>query len=628
MRQVVILAGGKGTRLKERLGDLPKPMVNLAGKPLLEHQVILAKSCGFENIVMLVGYRADAIREYFGNGDNWGVSIQYVEEPVPRGTAGAVVDAMDVLAERFIVMYGDTMPNVDLDRFYKTHENHQADATLFLHPNDHPHDSDLVDIDSGGHVKAFYPYPHDPDRYYANLVNAALYVIDRAVLLPYTGSTGIVDFGKQLFPAMLEDGKTLYGYVSPEYIKDAGTPKRLDRVEADIYSGVVAKSTLAEMAPAVFLDRDGTLNVEKDRISTADDMELLDNVTTPLRRLDRSIYRTAVITNQPVIARGDCSETELKQIHNKLETLLGREGAYVDAIYYCPHHPHKGYAGERSELKIVCSCRKPSPGLIYRAANDMNIDLQSSWMIGDSTMDIMAARNAGVRSILVRTGHGGKDNKFPVRPDFEFYNLEAAVGFILDDFPALYARAREMVKDIHRSETIVVAGLAHTGKSTWSTLLRYAIEEQGYRCAIVSLDNWLKSAEHRGSGGVLDRYDIAEIEELVDNLDGTHGTLEYRMPHYDRYQRKQLKTGDTLMINDGDIIIYDGVIGLLVDALKDRSSRRIFIEGSEGQRRTNFWSEYRTRGASDAEIETLFQKREIDEIPVVLSSKSSANLII
>jgi len=626
--QIVILAGGAGTRLKERLGDLPKPMVNIAGKPLLEHQVQLAKSCSFPDIVMLVGHRGQAIKDYFGTGDRWGVRIRYVEEPVPRGTAGAVLDALDMLADRFVVLYGDTMLNVDLDRFYSAHERHNAEATLFIHPNDHPHDSDLVDVDTDGYVTAFYPYPHDSGRYHANLVNAALYVIDKASLVPYQELAGVVDFGKQLFPRMLQEGKTLYGYRTPEYIKDAGTPQRLDRVEADVRAGVVARSSLAEMAPAVFLDRDGTLNEEIDRVTSAADLVLLKGVAAPLRRLNQTSYRTAIVTNQPVVARGDCSEVELKEIHNKLETSLGREGAYIDAIYYCPHHPDGGYEGERSELKVVCSCRKPAPGLIYKAANDMNIDLKHSWLIGNSSVDVMAARSAGIRSILVRTGQTGRDNRFPARPDFECFDLPSAVDFILDFYPELFERAQEFVKDVEGGARIVVAGLAHTGKSTWSSVLRYAIEERGYRCIIIPLDNWLKSAEERGSAGVLERYDVPGIEKFAARLCGTRGTDEYNIPYYDRYQRKQHAEGDTLRIDKNDVVIFDGVVGLLVHGLTDCASHRIFVEGSEQQRRSNFWAEYQLRGVSEADIEETFKEREADETPVVLASKSAADLII
>ena len=115
-RQAIILAGGAGTRLRERLGDLPKPMIPIAGKPLLEHQVELCRRHGFTELVFFVHYRADLIEKHFGDGAKWGVRIRYVVEREPLGTAGAVLAGLEMLAERFLVLYGDTMVNVDLER--------------------------------------------------------------------------------------------------------------------------------------------------------------------------------------------------------------------------------------------------------------------------------------------------------------------------------------------------------------------------------------------------------------------------------------------------------------------------------------------------------------------------------
>jgi histidinol-phosphate phosphatase family protein len=429
--QVVIVAGGKGTRLRERLGGLPKPMVSIAGKPLLEHQVLLACHHGFSDVILLLGHGADSITEYFGDGSRLGVHIRAITESVPLGSAGAVLAALPELQDRFLVMYGDTMLNIDLTRFWRAHEKSGADASLLLHPNDHPHDSDLVEIEDCGRITAFHPYPHDPDRFYANLVNAALYIVERRALVRWLDSGGPLDFAKDLFPSMLAQGCFLQGYRSPEYIKDAGTPERLDAVATDYESGRIARGSLETPTPAIFLDRDGTLNEEVDRVSHLDDFSLMEGVGGAIRRINRAGYRAVVITNQPVIARGDCTENDLTEIHNKLETLLGRDGAYVDAILHCPHHPDKGFPGERTDLKIACSCRKPAIGLIERARIAFNIDMKRSWFIGDSTVDIRTAQNAGLRSILLQTGYGGRDGRYPDRPDYIAPSLSTAVDLAL-----------------------------------------------------------------------------------------------------------------------------------------------------------------------------------------------------
>jgi histidinol-phosphate phosphatase family protein len=433
-RQLIILAGGAGTRLRTRLGDLPKPMIPIAGKPLLEHQVELAKKYGFTDLIFFVHYRADLIEKHFSDGKNFGVQIRYVLEKEPLGTAGAVLAGFENLAERFVVLYGDTMVNVDLDRIWNAHEKAKAVATLLLHPNDHPFDSDLVEINSKSFVTAFHNRPHAENVWRQNLVNAGLYVLEKSALAEFrnqNSEAGILDFGKDIFPAMVRAGKKLLGYNSPEFIKDIGTPERYDKISAQFAAGIVQRSSLAMPQRAVFLDRDGTLIPDKDCLCSADGLELLPGVAESIHELNYNGWRTVVATNQPVIAKGFCDEAELQNIHNKMETLLGREHAFLDRIYFCPHHPEKGFPGERLELKIDCDCRKPKIGMIQKAVADLNIDLKQSWLIGDTTTDLQTAKNAGLKSILVRTGAGGRDKKFSAFPDFTVDNLLDAVRLLL-----------------------------------------------------------------------------------------------------------------------------------------------------------------------------------------------------
>ncbi|HWN97176.1 MAG TPA: HAD-IIIA family hydrolase [Methylomirabilota bacterium] len=432
MKQLVILAGGKGTRLKDRLGDLPKPMIPIAGKPLLQHQIELAGAHGFGEVLLFVHHRADLIQEHFGQGSRFALPIRYITEKEPLGTAGAVLAGFDQLADRFVVMYGDTMMNVDLTRLWSAHEQSGADATLFLHPNNHPLDSDLVETNAEGWVTTFHNRPHAAGQFFRNLVNAGLYVIEKCALEPWSHDRKLMDFGKDLFPALLNRNAKLFGYNSPEFIKDIGTPDRYDWVCAQYEAGIVQRSSLATPQRVVFLDRDGTLvkEVSAQGLHRIEDLELLPGVSAAVHELNQTGLRAVMITNQPVVAKGFCTEEELQQIHNKLETLLGREHAFLDRIYYCPHHPEKGFPGERPELKIECKCRKPEPGMVLEAQRDLNIDLANSWFIGDTTTDVQTARNAGVKSILVRTGHGGADRKHDVAPDFVFESLPEAVQFI------------------------------------------------------------------------------------------------------------------------------------------------------------------------------------------------------
>ena len=275
MKQLVILAGGMGTRLKARLGDLPKPMIPIGGKPLLEHQVELAQRHGFDDIIIFACYRADLIGRHFGDGSRWGLRIRTVVESEPLGTAGAVLAGFDLLADEFVVMYGDTMVNVDLERIRQAGQASQADAALLLHPNDHPMDSDLVEADSDNWITAFHNRPHSEDKWFRNLVNAGLYVIKKSALRPWLQPQKPLDFGKDLFPAMLGRGAKLLAYNSPEYIKDIGTPERYDRICAEYAGGVVQRSSLSTPQRAVFLDRDGTLVKEVNGLTSPGQLELL-----------------------------------------------------------------------------------------------------------------------------------------------------------------------------------------------------------------------------------------------------------------------------------------------------------------------------------------------------------------
>jgi histidinol-phosphate phosphatase family protein len=263
-------------------------------------------------------------------------------------------------------------------------------------------------------------------------VNAGLYVLEKSALEPFRNSAkGIFDFGKDLFPQMLRGHKKLFGYNSPEFIKDIGTPERYDKISAQFEAGIVQKSSLVSPQRAVFLDRDGTLVPDKDCLRDANELELLPGIAEAIHKLNLAGWRTVVVTNQPVIAKGFCDEAELQRMHNKMETLLGREHAFLDRIYFCPHHPEKGFPGERADLKIECDCRKPKTGMIQKAVADLNIDLKQSWLVGDTTTDLQTAKNAGVKSILVKTGNAGRDGKFSAQPDFMFDTLAQAVDFIV-----------------------------------------------------------------------------------------------------------------------------------------------------------------------------------------------------
>lgn len=393
--KTVIIAGGKGTRIASSFSEIPKAMIPVEGKPVIQRQVEMAASYGFKDFIFLTGHLGDVIRDYFKDGSSLGVNITYCQEKEPLGTAGALRQARELLTEDFFVFYGDTVMDVDLEHMLRFHRENRSDATLFVHPNDHPYDSDIVETDSSHRITAFRLKPHEEGFISRNQVNASLFILSPKVVDEIPEAVRL-NLEKDIFPSCLDKGMRFFGYPSAEYIKDMGTPERYAEVCADVRSGRVAALNRRNLRPAVFLDRDGVINVEKGFLSREEDMELIEGAAGGIARINASRWLAIVVTNQPVIARGDCSWEELGRINARMETLLGQEHAFVNDIYICPHHPDKGFPGERPEYKIVCDCRKPSPGMLLKAARDWGIDLSRSIMIGDHDRDVMAGENAGV----------------------------------------------------------------------------------------------------------------------------------------------------------------------------------------------------------------------------------------
>lgn len=397
--KVVIMAGGKGTRITSVASDIPKPMILIDGKPVLEHEIACLRKQGFIDIILTVSHLGNVIMDYFQDGSKFGVHIEYYFEKEPLGNAGALFKIKDKLTEDFLLLNADAMFDVDFNRFVDFHKRHNALVTLFTHPNSHPYDSGLIISNEHNQVEKWLAKEDERPIYYKNRVNAGLHVISPEVLNQVI-DTQKIDLDRQLLKP-LAGTKKMYCYDSPEYVKDMGTPERYYAVCEDFKAGRVQSKNLSNKQKAIFLDRDGTINKYVGFLREIEQFELLPNTSEAIKKINNSVYLAIVVTNQPVIARGEVTFEQLDQIHNKMETLLGKDGTYLDGIYFCPHHPHKGFEGEIPELKVECECRKPKPGMLFQAAKDFNIDLSKSWMIGDSDNDILAGENAGCSTARV-----------------------------------------------------------------------------------------------------------------------------------------------------------------------------------------------------------------------------------
>ena len=405
--KTVIMAGGKGTRISSVARDIPKPMIKIDVVPVLEREIECLKAQGLTDIIITVSHLGQIIIDYFGDGSKvspatgkpFGVNIEYYFEEQPLGNAGALFKIKNKLTDDFLLLNADAVFDIDFIRFINYHKEKGGLVTLFTHPNGHPYDSGLIISDSNGSVLKWLAKEDERPEYYKNRVNAGLHVVSKKILNINIDAPKI-DLDRQLLKPLAGTGK-MFVYDSPEYVKDMGTPDRYESVCRDFARGTVKAKNLINKQKAIFLDRDGTINEYVGFLRSPDEFRLLDGVTDAIKKINSSGYLAIVITNQPVIARGEVTFAGLEEIHNKMETLLGRDGAYLDAIYFCPHHPHKGYAGEIPELKFDCDCRKPKAGMIFKAASDFNIDLSASWMIGDGENDVLCGINAGCKTAII-----------------------------------------------------------------------------------------------------------------------------------------------------------------------------------------------------------------------------------
>ncbi len=624
--KAVILAGGKGTRLGHLTAEIPKPMVPILGKPIIERQIVLLQEYGITDIILITNHLAHILEGFLGDGSKWNVNISYFVEPMPLGTVGGIKAIEDQLDEDFLVVYGDVMLDMDFSRLIDYHHSKNSDATIVIHPNDHPYDSDLVEMDQNDKIIAFHSKPHPENFYYTNLVNAGIYLFSPQVL-DYLELNKKADFGKHIFPAIY-DKIDMFGYNTPEYIKDMGTLDRLEKVSKDLKSGKINRFNLRNKRSAIFLDRDGVINQKNEYIFKPEQFELYPNTSNAIKNINQSEYLSVVVTNQPVIARGMCTEEELANIHKKMETELGDERAKLDGIYYCPHHPDKGFEGEIAELKYDCHCRKPKSGMLLDAAKFFNIDLPSSYIIGDSWRDIEAGKAAGVTTIGVMTGDGNKEGSS--RPDYLFADLNEAINFITKEpFKPTFEKAFKQFSSsaqVNGHFIIAIGGNSRSGKSSLSQYLSQQFLKEGFETCTISLDHWIKTNRKRNhDDDVFDRFRQEQINaDLAELFKGNAIRIE---EPYQRHPDQKVHPID-LKIKNERIIIVEGVIALGLPTLLEHANYKIYVDASEENHQQRLYNYYRWKGYKEDLISDIYTKRKVDEFDKIVKTKKEAHIIV
>src|SRR5215210_953826 len=241
--KAVIMAGGQGTRLRPLTSDQPKPMIPIVNAPCMEHIVKLLARHGFTDIAVTLQFMPDEIRDYFGDGSEWGVDMHYSVEDAPAGTAGSVKMAeqqLGLAGERLLIISGDALTDADLSRLVEFHEEKGSEATMVLKSVENPLDFGIVITEEDGRISRFLEKPAW-GQVFSDTVNTGIYLLEPSVMeeIPFQYEEGEYDFSKELFPKLLEQERRLYGFVTDAYWEDIGTLEQYASAQRDVLDGKV-----------------------------------------------------------------------------------------------------------------------------------------------------------------------------------------------------------------------------------------------------------------------------------------------------------------------------------------------------------------------------------------------------
>ena len=398
--QVVVLMGGLGTRLKDYTKERPKSLVEVCGKPFFDYQLDLLTAWGFKKFLFLIGYRADMIEEYYKDGRSRDISIKYSYDGEKLlGTGGAVRQALDLLEDDFLLIYGDSFMDIDYaETLYRYQKGKAAGARALMSVlrNNNRFDKSNVVMD-GGRLVLYDKKNTTPDMDY---IDYGVCMYEKSLFAGYDADSAF-DIAEVQHELSVRGEMT--AQIVTKRFYEIGSPASLAE-----FSEYVTKR-FSENHPAVFVDRDGVIN----EIVWNDDTEQLDSpmkvsqfsflpgVAEALRIFKEKGYYIFIVTNQPGAAKGKTDLKTLYDINTYMIDALAGEGVDIDDLFMCPHYPKEVALTKESFLIKKCNCRKPEPGLIYRAMRKYSIDMARSYMIGDSCTDVQAGTRVGLMTIFI-----------------------------------------------------------------------------------------------------------------------------------------------------------------------------------------------------------------------------------
>jgi len=418
-----VLAGGFGTRLRPVVADRPKVVATVRGRPFLSYLLDQIADAGIRDVVICSGYRGEAIPDIFGSKFR-DMELHYSRELQPLGTAGALRQAVPFFdSDIVLVLNGDSYCDVELEKFEQWHRARRAAASIVLSEVEDSSRFGSVRLAADGQILGFAEKGNQGKGW----INAGIY------LLPVEWISNLpegvpISLERDCFPKWI--GRSFSGFAQGGRFLDIGTPESYR--DADTFfakwairnekSSVKSHRERSGKKKYVILDRDGTLNVEKNYLSDPRQVELLPGVIEGLSLLQSQGFGIVVVTNQSGIGRGYFSEDRLKEIHGRLLGVLNEQGITLDGIYHCPHVP-----GD------ACQCRKPEPGLVWKSAAELGFDPQQAFVVGDKLCDIEMGRRVQASTLLVRTGYGTHfSSTESCQPDYVVQNLEEAAKLIVD----------------------------------------------------------------------------------------------------------------------------------------------------------------------------------------------------